>query len=328
MSVLHHGGVPFGRMPKRYKAVITAAVLIIAVIAFVVADYRDFAERKQAMDEISERFSVHYIDVGQGDATLMRSPSGKFMLIDSSPTANSNILVKYLLNAGVEKLDYIIVTHPHDDHYGGVTELMEYFDVGELILHKDFSETYPYNRFIDMAKELGIGVRLTEKGERFVFDECAEFEILSPAYTDKDDLNESSLCFRVVYGDTAFMFTGDAGRDSEYRMLSSGKPLEADILKAGHHGSSTSNVRSFVKAVNPEYAVVSCEENNDYGHPHREVVKLFNDMGIEMLVTHETGGAVFISDGETVVYAEDFFENEDKEENTFLKYIKSRLRLV
>ena len=307
--------------------------IIVAVLGILYSQgYLDgLLQREEPPVPVEGQVELHFIDVGQGDAALIRTSEGH-VLIDAGTNASEEALVAYLKAEGITKLAYAVFTHPHEDHYGGASEIMESFSVKELILHKELTEVYPYNRLIDMAEDYGTDVILTEMGDRFEFDGCAEFEILSPKYVDEDNLNEASLCFRVEFGNTAFMFTGDAEEMSENFMLLSGKPLEADVLKAGHHGSSTSNTRDFVEAVNPVYAVVSCAENNDYGHPHRETVRLFDDMDIEMLVTHQTDGVVFVSDGEEVTYVEDFFGNNDSasektsdgNQNMFFRYISSR----
>lgn len=286
---------------------LTVCIVFVVVILFsVFNDYRNSKAIQEAVAKLDGYFSVHYIDVGQGDATLLRSPDGDFMLIDCGPTSSSDYLTKYLWDMGVDELEYLIITHPHEDHYGGAEQIMENFPVEGLILHRDFANVYPYDDFIDIANDKNTEVILVQKGDSFSFDDCSDFEIISPEKADIRDFNQSSLSFRVVYGDTAFMFTGDSERPNERYMLSSGKPLEAQVLKAGHHGSSSSNMKSFVKAVSPEYAVVSCEKDNSYGHPHRETVSVFDELDVEMLVTYEDGSIIFLSDGEGITYDEKF----------------------
>lgn len=295
-----NGRTLFGDIKNKKIKILISVIFAVIVIITVISEYHDFDLSRRASDGAEGLFSVHFIDVGQGDSALLKSPDGRFMLIDCGPVESSAYLVKYLMDVGVEKLDYLLISHPHSDHYGSCTQIMKKFDVDAIILHEDFAYDYPYDKYIRNAKKNGTEVILTKVGDSFVFDGCADFEIIGPEYTDADDLNESSLCFRVVYEDTAFMFTGDAEQRTESYMLSGGKPLKADVLKAGHHGSSTSNSREFVTAVNPEWAVVSCAEKNDYGHPHREVVALFNELDIEMLKTHRDGNIVFVSDGKKV----------------------------
>ena len=291
---------------SKIQITITAALLVLlaaAVIICVCIDYNNSAGRGSYENE-EGLFLAHFIDVGQGDATLLQSPDGEFMLIDSGPTYSQDYLVKYLKDAGVDKLEYFIITHPHEDHYGGATAVIDDFQIENFIIHKDFAYDYPYDKFIRRLGKKDTNIIRTEINDSFVFADCAEFVIISPKRTDKDDLNESSLCFKIVYENTAFLFTGDAEWESEKQMLASGYNVKADVFKAGHHGSSTSNTESFVKAVDPQIAVVSCERNNDYGHPHREIVALFKEKGIRMLRTDELSNIVISSDGEKVEYLE------------------------
>ena len=304
----HKGQYPSKYVKSKYVK-ITATVIIVVVALFnIVYNYNSFAKVRRAVSGIDGMFSVHFIDVGQGDAALLKSPEGEYALIDCGPTANGSYLVKYLSDVGVDSLDYVIITHPHEDHYGGFTEVMENFEIEELIIHEAFADVYPYDKFIRMAESSGTDVFFADEDRNFRLDGDVNIEMLVPEITDINDLNESSLCFRVSYGNRAFMFTGDAEADTESYLMSLGKNLEAYVLKAGHHGSSTSNTKRFVKSVDPEYAVVSCEKNNDYGHPHRETVTLFEKSDIKMLVTYESGNVVFVTDGNDITLIEGFLD--------------------
>lgn len=291
---------------SRYTKIAVCIIFVVIILFNVYNDYKNSKTAKESVAKLDGYFSVHFIDVGQGDATLLRSPDGEFMLIDCGPTSSSDYLVKYLLDMGVDELEYLVITHPHEDHYGGAELVLEEIPVEGLILHRDFASVYPYDELIDEAKDNDTEIILVELGDSFTFDDCSSFEIISPQKADIRDFNQSSLSFRVVYGDTAFMFTGDSERANERFMLSSGKPLQAQVLKAAHHGSSSSNMKSFVKAVSPEYAVISCGKDNSYGHPHKETVAVFDELDIEMLVTYEIGSIVFLSDGKNIIYDQEF----------------------
>lgn len=325
------GRVPSRAVRSKWLRTAIIIVLIVVVAISIYNDFKAYQQAKQGLSRVDGLFSVHYIDIGQGDATLLRSPDGDYMLVDCGPTKNGDYLVKYLNDMGVERLEYILITHPHEDHYGGFSRVMESFEVEGLILHKDNADTYPYDKFADIAESYDTELLYVCEGSVIAFDDCAEFEIIGPEYVDEEDANESSLCFRVVYEDTAFMFTGDAEKGTEKYLLSTGKPLEADVFQAGHHGSSTSNTSELLQAVNPYYVVVSCEENNSYGHPHKKVVQRFEELGITMLETYKYGSICFVSDGENVTYTEDFFaelnspenQNEKEVKVTFLDYIYS-----
>ena len=281
-------------------SIAVSLVILVCILAFMPEYLKDYGKPGYIPEASENLFSVHYIDVGQGDSSLLCSPKGEFMLIDCGPSGSKEKLISYLYRMDVEELEYLVVTHPHEDHYGGVTEVMDEFKVKNLILHKDFADFYPYDKFIRNAKKDGTKVLLTTEGDKFTFDGCAYFEIIGPHFVDENDLNESSLCFKVTYGDTAFLFTGDAEQGTERYMLDSGKDLKADVFQLGHHGSSTSNTNAFVEAVDPVYGIASCEKNNDYGHPHRETVGLFKKLEKELLITYRDGDIVFTSDGEKV----------------------------
>lgn len=303
----HRNSFPSPNRKERIIRITVLVIVLVCVLALLPKYIEDYGNRNKFAELLENLFSVHYIDVGQGDATLLCSPEDGFMLVDCGPAGEKEKLISYLLRMGVTELEYLVITHPHEDHYGGATEVMDEIEVKKLVLHKDFSDTYPYDKFIRNAKKDGTDIVLTEEGDSFEFDSCAEFEIIGPHAVDKDDLNESSLCFKVTYGDTAFMFTGDAEYDTEKYMLDSGKDLKADVLQLGHHGSSTSSAIAFVEAVNPDFGIASCEEDNEYGHPHRETVGLFKKLEKELLITYRDGNIVFTSDGETVTYLSDIY---------------------
>lgn len=325
------GNVPSKALKAKYTKILAAAAIVVYLAVSVFSDFSSFEKAYTAISRADGLFSVHFIDVGQGDASLLRSPDGKYMLVDCGTSSESDYLVKYLKNCGVETLEYLIITHPHEDHYGGAGDVIAEFPIENFVIHEDFADTYPYDRFINMLENSSFGIDTeiieTHLGETYEFADCAEFEIISPVQTGSD-LNESSLCFKVEFGKTSFMFTGDAEKGSEKKMLSAGYDLSADILQAGHHGSSTSNSSAFVEAVNPEYVIVSCGKDNSYGHPHKEALEHFAETGAEVLRTDELGDIVFTSDGASVEYAEDFFDSDGgssskAQGNVFLAYIKS-----
>lgn len=327
--------IPTKHARSKLTKVVVAVIFVIALIVKLYDGFVDYEKAYNAIARADGLFSVHYIDVGQGDATLVRSPDGEFMLIDCGPTSESEYLVKYLKSCGVDSLEYLLITHPHEDHYGGASEVIASFPVESFIIHEDFADEYPYDRFIYMLENNGFGVDteivLTSLGETYEFADCADFEIISPAETD-DDLNEASLAFNLKFGKTSFMFTGDAEKGSERKMLSGGYDLSASVLQAGHHGSSTSNTANFLEAVSPEYVVVSCGKDNSYGHPHKSAVENFDAVGAEILRTDILGDIVITCDGKSVTYVEDFFNQADESRPTenktsrfdvFVSYIKS-----
>ena len=287
-------------MRNRFVTAAAAIVLFAAMAVSVFVNiYTDNTnELKESMRGL---FCAHFVDVGQGNACLLSDPDGKYMLIDAGDSENSVYLIKYLKNLGVEKIEYLVITHPHEDHYGGARDVIRNFDVEKLLLYKEFKDTYPYDTLAYVLRERNenSATVLAGCGDNYTFGK-AEFEIISPENPDLTNYNDSSLALRVKYGDTAFLFTGDAGKNMESAMIKSGYELKSDVFCAGHHGSSSSNSLKFLKAVNPEFIVVSCAKDNEYGHPHRESVKNFAKIGASVLETSKNGDIIFSSDGEKV----------------------------
>ncbi len=257
---------------------------------------------------------LDFIDVGQGDSTLIESPGGKFMLIDTGTNQSSRKMCDYLESRGVSEIEYLIFTHPHEDHIGGGVSAVENFSVKNVLMTKKSANSATYERLIDallLIKEQN-GTKITAPAVSDVYEfDGAEFEILS-ADGDNDDSNNSSIVLRLTYGDCSFMFTGDAEKKIEKNIISSGKDISCVLLKCGHHGSSTSNCEEFIKAVYPSAAVISCGLDNSYGHPHTETISRLNDIGARIFRTDELGDIVFECDGEKLYY----IENDANDENS------------
>lgn len=301
MRKIHY---PTMSVRKRTTLAFTVFVLILAAAFGTLFDYTERQNAREQTVHTDGLFAAHFIDVGQGDATLLVSPDGSSMLIDCGPTDSAAYLVKYLTDVGVDSLEYLILTHPHEDHYGGAENVIRNFPIEHFMILEDFAETYPYDRLIYMVEntdfETTTAVEKVSRDDSFTFAGCAPFRILSPGSADFDDCNESSLAVKLIYGNTAFLFTGDAEKASEREMLAQGYNLHADVFQAGHHGSATSNTETFVQAVSPTFAVISCAAGNSYGHPHPSTLTTFAQNGVQVLRTDESGDIVVVSDGETV----------------------------
>ena len=262
-------------------------------------------------------FRLDFIDVGQGDSTLIESPNGKFMLIDAGTSQSARKVCDYLQSRGVSEIEYLIFTHPHEDHIGGGVKAVENFSVKNVLMTKKAANSAIYERLIDallQSKEQN-GTKITAPAvsDIYAFD-GAEFEILS-ADGDNSDSNNSSIVLRLTYGDCSFMFTGDAEKSIEKSIVSSKKDIGCVLLKCGHHGSSTSNSTEFLQAVCPSAAVISCGLDNSYGHPHTETLSRLNSIGARIFRTDELGDIVFECDGEKLCYI-DNYENAENGGNS------------
>jgi len=240
---------------------------------------------------------VHVIDVGQGDSILIKS--GELaMLIDAGETKSGEIVTNYLKNIGVSKLEYLIGTHPHEDHIGGLSSIIQTFGVKTIIMPKVVSTTKTFDELLDLIKEKGLKVTSPIVGQEYTLDK-ATFEILAPAKKYKD-INDNSVVIRLSHGENDFLFTGDIGKKTEKDILNETKDLDAEVLKVAHHGSKSSTSSNFLKTVNPKYAAICVGENNQYGHPDPETIKRIESVGASTYRTDLNGSIVFKSDGSNI----------------------------
>lgn len=242
---------------------------------------------------------VHYIDVGQGDSTLLQS-DGKFALIDGGEYSESTGLISYLSSQGVEELEFIISTHPHSDHCGSLADVIRNFDTKTLICPAVESDTSAWEYTMDAADERGVSYTNPTPGDKFTVGSTTVTVFSPAADAEYEDLNDYSIVCKAEYKDTAFLFTGDATKEVETSLLESGFDLSADILKCGHHGSYTSSSKKFIEAVNPSAAIISCGENNEYGHPHQDTLDTLAQRNIPVYRTDTEGTIVVSSNGEKV----------------------------
>lgn len=256
-------------------------------------------------NEYEGELSVHFIDVGQGDAALIRTPGGKNILIDAGPNSDEDKLKKYLDVLKIRNIDYAIFTHPHEDHIGGADMVLNKYTVKSVILPDVVTNTVTFEKLLEAIEKNGCSVITASPGSSYTIDNVT-LKILAPLKISEKDLNNASIVLKLTYGETSFMFTGDAEKDSEYRMLDKYDKNEfsCNVLKVGHHGSSTSSSSSFVKAISPSAAVISCGKNNDYGHPHSETLSLMKKLGITVYRTDLLGSVVAVSDGKEVTFPE------------------------
>lgn len=255
-------------------------------------------EQVDNTDKEVSKLKVHFIDVGQGDSVLIESDN-KYMLIDAGERNKSKVVIDYLENIGVKKLDYLIATHPHSDHIGGLADVIGYFDIGKVIMPDVVHTTKTFEDLLDAISEKNLKITKAVVGNVYNIGD-ASFVIIAPNKNSYDNLNNYSVGIKLQNGANSFLFTGDAEVKSENEMLQNGINLDADVLKLGHHGSSTSNSHNFLDAVTPDIAIISVGEGNSYGHPHAEVLQTLNDRNIKLYRTDKQGTIILESDGNTI----------------------------
>lgn len=245
--------------------------------------------------------AVHFIDVGQGDSILAES-DGHYMLIDAGENDQAGTVVSYLKAEGVTKLDYVIGTHPHSDHIGGLDKIIDTFPVDKVLLPPVEHTTRTFEDVLDSIASRGLKITKPAPGDSYDLGN-ASFTILSPVKDYGNDLNNWSVGIRLTYGDNSFVMCGDAENQAEEDIVNSGAVLKADVLKAGHHGSSTSTSDAFLKKVSPSWVVIQCGKGNSYGHPHKETMEKLKKAGCQILRTDEEGTITAFSDGKTITWS-------------------------
>lgn len=273
--------------------------VLILILAFTMPSGMAEAKEKKQTGLVKDQLEVHYIDVGQGDATLIKCGDSA-MLIDAGDNSKGTLVQNYLKKQNITKLDYMIVTHPHEDHLGGADVIVTKYDIDQIIMPNYKVATAAYRDLIQAMDDRRMKPAEPVVGNTYQLGE-ARFTILSPNKKDYgDNCNNYSVGILLEHGDKRFVFTGDAEEEAEKDILGNGISLSADVLKAGHHGSKTSSSEKFIKAVSPQYAVVSCEENNEYGMPHAAVLNTLRSNNIKLFRTDEQGSLIATSDGKEI----------------------------
>lgn len=276
-------------------------VLFSVVLAIIVAIVAMITENTN-VDPVAEgEMFVDFVDVGQGDCALIRTADA-VILIDAGEAGTADTVVGYLKEKGIKNIDCCIATHPHSDHIGALYRIFEEFSVDTVLLPDIPDELIPttstYEKFLDGLENVK-NIIPAGAGDNFDFGSL-NLDILGPV-KEYDDLNQMSLVSKVSFGNTSVMLTGDIETPAETDMLKKRNvDYSADILKVGHHGSKTSTSEKWLKAVHPQFAVVSCGLDNDYGHPHKNIINRLEDFGVEYYRTDLEGHILFKSDGNEI----------------------------
>lgn len=256
------------------------------------------SENMEQVNTEKEVMQVHFLDVGQGLSILVEL-GDEVLIYDGGGRDTSSFVVAYLQEQGITEIDYLISSHYDADHVSGLIGCLYAFDVKNVIGSDYVHDSKLYASFQSAVAKEGETVRHPSVGTKYPFGE-AVITILAPAEI-MDDSNANSVAIKLSYGESDFIFTGDADYYSESAMIASGMDLDCEVLSVGHHGSSDATSEAFLEATSPEYAVISCGKENEYGHPHKEVVELLNEHQVEILRNDELGTIIMKTDG-AVIY--------------------------
>lgn len=247
--------------------------------------------------------AVHFIDVGQGDCELITVGNSTVLIDCGEQEYYENVRV-YLDNLGIKKLDYVIATHPHSDHMGGMADILINYTIGHFLMPRTSDDMIPstraYESMLDAIETYGISASYAEVGDIIKLDNGGRIEILAPLHDDYDNLNNYSVTMRFSFGATRFLFTGDIERAAENDILNSGADISCNVIKIAHHGSTSSSTMAFLREASPQYAVINVGKDNSYGHPKQAVLDRLKEIGCKYYTTMQYGNIVFVSDGQTL----------------------------
>ncbi len=238
------------------------------------------------------------IDVGQGDSSLIQV-NNKNILIDAGPYESKDYLINYLKNLNIKTLDYVIATHPHEDHIGSMNSIIKTFNINNFLAPKVYHNTESFLSMVNELNKKSLKINIIKKGTDDFIDlgNNTKVYVFSPIKDTYDNLNNYSPIIKIVYGNTSFLFTGDAEEDLEKEVLITNSNLSSNVLKIAHHGSSTSTTENFLSAVSPNISVISVGINNSYKHPSIKTLNLLEKYNIKYYRTDEDGTIIIKSDG-------------------------------
>ncbi|MCI5703394.1 MAG: MBL fold metallo-hydrolase [Erysipelotrichaceae bacterium] len=273
-------------MKKKYTVILT-------IIFMILAGAFELFQGTVAITP-SEDLKVHFLDVGQGDSIFIELPTNETILIDASIKDASNKIINYLREENVSKIDYVFATHPHSDHIGGMSAVIKTFDIGQIYMPKAVTTTKTYENLLLTIKDKNLKIKAAKAGNTIIDTDDLKLVVLAPNQDSYESLNNYSIVLKLTYKEKSFLFMGDAETLSEKEITGD---VQADVLKVGHHGSRTSTSQAFLNKVNPSYAVISVGLNNDYKHPHQEVIDRLEKKNIKIYRTDQNGDIIFTTDG-------------------------------
>jgi len=301
------------------KIVIRVVEILILVIVFYgynhyekmknpkVEKEKEFREEIK-VEEKKENFQIRYIDVGEADSILIQN-NGKYALIDAGNNEDGEKLVKYFQSLGIQKLEYVIGTHAHEDHIGGMDDIIKNFQINHFYMPDVVTTTRTFEEILENLEKKSIRFETPKIGETFTLDET-NFKIIWVG-DNEEDLNSTSIILRAKYKNTTYLFTGDATIEVEKQILD--EEIESDVLKVSHHGSKQSNSDAFLRKVNPKYAIISVGKENDYGFPKKVILNKLKSIGSKIYRTDELGTIIVSSDGNEIYVTSEYTDTNGEE---------------
>ncbi|MDU7954157.1 MAG: ComEC/Rec2 family competence protein [Clostridium perfringens] len=275
---------------------------IIGIIVVLLAGYFGIDLTQDSKVPKDSQLMISYMDVGQGDAAYIKV-NGNDILIDAGPRSNSKELLEQLKAKNIDDFELVIATHPHEDHIGGMVDVFKEYEVKAFYSPKITHTTKTYENLVKAVKDEGLKTKELKSGMVIDLGEGAKFEVFTPQKSEYEELNDYSPIMKLSFGYTSYLFTGDAEKLAEEEALAKYKTsLDSDVIKFGHHGSSSSSSNAFIEAISPKYGIISCAKDNKYGHPHRETLDIIKKYNIKTFRTDTDGEIILTSDGKSITF--------------------------
>lgn len=292
------------------KKIIVSGLLLLAIFIFSGFDtsslkssiYDIFGGNEKIEDTLTDegKMTVHYIDVGQGDSIFIELPNDTTMLIDAGESSKKKVVEEYIKNERYSKIDYLVGTHPHTDHIGGLSYIIENFEIGKIYMPNAKSTSKTFENLLEVISSKGLKIKTAKAGVNILDEDNLKIDIIAPNSSSYSGLNDYSAVIKITYGEKEFLFMGDAEETSEKEILDKDFDISVDVVKVGHHGSSTSSIQKLVDKVNASYAVISVGADNKYDHPYKETVERWQKSGATVYRTDKNGTIVITTDGSKI----------------------------
>ncbi|MBQ1639314.1 MAG: MBL fold metallo-hydrolase [Ruminococcus sp.] len=287
-------------MKQRFSTtvkMILACVLALALFCACTVTINLGGADTSAAPNSESKLIVHFLDVGQGDSIFIELPNGKTMLVDAGENYHGQGIIDYVQTIGYHKLDYVVATHPHEDHIGSMPYIVRNFEIGSIYMPDVTANTATFESLLKAIKAKGLRVKNGRTGVHIIKDGELTADIIAPDKPDESNLNNSSIVLLLTFGNVSYLLTGDA----ETKELNAIRAdMHATVLKAGHHGSKTSTTQTLLKKISPSVTVISCGKNNDYGHPHAEVLKMLKSVNSSVYRTDRDQTVIVATDGSSL----------------------------
>lgn len=273
----------------------------------------------------NDKLVVHFIDVGQGDSTFIQFPNGETSLIDGGTRKKGDNVVNYLKDLNIKNIDYLIATHPHEDHIGGLPEVVRNFSIGKIYMPDKIANTIIFEDLLKEIEKKNLKINLSKAGDEIINENNLSFRTLAPIKDDYSNTNDFSIVTKIEYMDNSFLIAGDAEKASEFDIVGENYNLKSNVLRVGHHGGNTSSNIEFLEKVNPDYSIISLGEDNTYGHPHPETINRLQQIDSKIMRTDELGNIVIVSDGKSLIFDNNIVIKKDKKSNSNKEQIKNTI---